>query len=60
MNPQSQVNPIYENLLENNEKIKKCEDTTHKCVIFSEQEKDLLLGGFFCFCFLIIHFFVNI
>lgn len=51
MNPQSQVNPTYENLLENNEKIKKCADTTHECVIFSELGKDLLLS---------VVFFVNI
>lgn len=55
INPQSQVNPTYESLLENNEKIKKFEDTTHKCVIFSELGKDLL-GVFGCFFFLLIHF----
>lgn len=49
MNPQSQVNPIYENLLENNEKIQKCKGTTHKCVIFSELGKDLLLSFWFFF-----------
>lgn len=47
INLYSQVNPTYENLLENNEKIKKCEDKTHECVIFLELGKYLIFWLFF-------------